>query len=183
MSTTTSFGWTSNPNHLINGNDGGINVSWDGGDSWIKCNSPSVGQFYAVEVDQADPYRIYGGLQDNGTWVGDHTHRESPAWHQTGHHGFTSLGGGDGMQIEVDSRDNEVVYTGYQFGWYMRTDRTTGERASLHPSHALGETPLRWNWQTPLSSASTNKTCSTWPPTRCTVRSTAETRLRREATT
>ncbi|MEC7693123.1 MAG: glycosyl hydrolase, partial [Bacteroidota bacterium] len=140
----------SNPNHLINGNDGGINVSWDGGDSWIKCNSPSVGQFYAVEVDQADPYRIYGGLQDNGTWVGDHTHRESPAWHQTGHHGFTSLGGGDGMQIEVDSRSNEVVYTGYQFGWYMRTDRTTGERTSLHPSHALGETPLRWNWQTPI---------------------------------
>ena len=140
----------SNPNHLINGNDGGINVSWDGGDSWIKCNSPSVGQFYAVEIDQADPYRIYGGLQDNGTWVGDHTHRESPAWHQTGHHGFTSLGGGDGMQIEVDSRSNEVVYTGYQFGWYMRTDRTTGERTSLHPSHALGETPLRWNWQTPI---------------------------------
>ena len=173
----------SNPNHLINGNDGGINVSWDGGDSWIKCNSPSVGQFYAVEIDQADPYRIYGGLQDNGTWVGDHTHRESPAWHQTGHHGFTSLGGGDGMQIEVDNRSNEVVYTGYQFGWYMRTDRTTGERTSLHPSHALGETPLRWNWQPPLSSASTNKTCSTWPPTRCIVRSTAETRLRREATT
>ena len=140
----------SNPNHLINGNDGGINVSWDGGDSWIKCNSPSVGQFYAVEIDQADPYRIYGGLQDNGTWVGDHTHRESPAWHQTGHHGFTSLGGGDGMQIEVDNRSNEVVYTGYQFGWYMRTDRTTGERTSLHPSHALGETPLRWNWQTPI---------------------------------
>ena len=140
----------SNPNHLINGNDGGINVSWDGGGSWVKCNSPSVGQFYAVEVDQADPYRIYGGLQDNGTWVGDHTHRESPAWHQTGHHGFTSLGGGDGMQIEVDSRSNEVVYTGYQFGWYMRTDRNTGERTSLHPSHALGETPLRWNWQTPI---------------------------------
>ena len=139
-----------NPNHLVNGNDGGINVSWDGGDSWIKCNSPSVGQFYAVEIDQADPYRIYCGLQDNGTWVGDHTHRESPAWHQTGHHGFTSLGGGDGMQIEVDSRSNEVVYTGYQFGWYMRTDRTTGERTSLHPSHALGETPLRWNWQTPI---------------------------------
>ena len=139
-----------NPNHLINGNDGGINVSWDGGANWIKCNSPSVGQFYAVEVDEANPYRIYGGLQDNGTWVGDNDHRESPAWHQTGHHGFTAIGGGDGMQIEVDCRNNDVVYTGSQFGWYMRTNRTTGDRTTLHPSHKLGETPLRWNWQTPI---------------------------------
>lgn len=139
-----------NSNHLINGNDGGINVSWDGGASWIKCNSPSVGQFYAVEVDDAEPYRIYGGLQDNGTWVGSHRHEEGPRWHQTGHHGFESLSGGDGMQIEVDTRDNEVVYTGYQFGWYMRTDRRTGETTDLHPKHALGETPLRWNWQTPI---------------------------------
>ena len=139
-----------NGNHVINGNDGGINVSWDGGASWIKCNTPSVGQFYAIEVDDADPYRIYGGLQDNGTWVGDNDHTESIGWHQTGHHGFESLGGGDGMQIEVDSRGNDVVYTGYQFGWYMRTDRKTGERTSLHPSHVLGETPLRWNWQTPI---------------------------------
>ena len=139
-----------NGNHLINGNDGGINVSWDGGQSWVKCNSPSVGQFYAIEVDNAEPYRIYGGLQDNGTWVGDNTHSESVGWHQSGHHGFESLGGGDGMQIEVDLRSNDVVYTGYQFGWYMRTDRATGESRSLHPSHELGETPLRWNWQTPI---------------------------------
>ena len=140
----------SNPNHLVNGNDGGINVSWDGGESWVKCNSPSVGQFYAVEVDEAQPYRIYGGLQDNGTWVGPHDHRESVAWHQSGHHGFESLGGGDGMQIEVDTRNNDVVYTGYQFGWYSRTERALGEEVGLHPSHELGETPLRWNWQTPI---------------------------------
>ena len=140
----------SNGNHLINGNDGGINVSWDGGDSWIKCNSPAVGQFYAIEVDNAEPYRIYGGLQDNGTWVGSSHHRESVRWHQSGSYGYEGLGGGDGMQIEVDARNNEVVYTGYQFGWYQRTNRGTGESVSLHPMHALGETPLRWNWQTPI---------------------------------
>ena len=72
-----------NPSHLINGNDGGLNVSWDGGESWVKCNSPSVGQFYAVAVDQQSPYNVYGGLQDNGTWVGPHTHRESKRWLQT----------------------------------------------------------------------------------------------------
>ena len=140
----------SNPNHLINGNDGGINISWDGGAHWVKCNTPSVGQFYAVEVDEADSYRVFGGLQDNGTWAGLHTHQESPRWKQSGHHGFESLSGGDGMQIEVDTRTNDIVYTGYQFGWYARLDETTGERTSLHPSHKLGETPLRWNWQTPI---------------------------------
>ena len=139
-----------NRNHLINGNDGGINVSWDGGENWVKCNTPSVGQFYAVEVDDSEPYRIFGGLQDNGTWMGASTHEESPQWHQTGHHGFTSLSGGDGMQIEVDTRTNDVIYTGYQFGWYMRLNEATGERTSLHPTHKLGETPLRWNWQTPI---------------------------------
>ena len=139
-----------NRNHLINGNDGGINVSWDGGANWVKCNTPSVGQFYAVEVDDSEPYRIFGGLQDNGTWMGASTHEESPQWHQTGHHGFTSLSGGDGMQIEVDTRTNDVIYTGYQFGWYMRLNEATGERTSLHPTHKLGETPLRWNWQTPI---------------------------------
>lgn len=139
-----------NPSHLMNGNDGGLNVSWDGGQSWVKCNSPSVGQFYAVAVDQQSPYNVYGGLQDNGTWVGPHTHRESKRWLQTGHHPYVSLGGGDGMQIAVDSRHPEVVYTGYQFGWYQRTNRTTGERTGLHPRHNLGDPPLRWNWQTPI---------------------------------
>lgn len=138
------------PNHLINGNDGGINISWDGGESWTKCNSPAVGQFYAVEVDDATPYRVYGGLQDNGTWVGPSTYTPSAGWQQSGHYPYTSLGGGDGMQIEVDRRTNEVVYTGSQFGWYTRTDQTSGDRHSLRPMHTLGETPLRWNWQTPI---------------------------------
>jgi photosystem II stability/assembly factor-like uncharacterized protein len=139
-----------NPRHVLNGNDGGMNVSWDGGESWIKCNSPSVGQFYAVEVDDAEPYNVYGGLQDNGTWKGPHTHKENPAWHQTGQHPYRGLGGGDGMQIEVDIRNADIVFTGYQFGWYRRTNLATGESTSLHPTHDLGETPLRWNWQTPI---------------------------------
>jgi len=138
------------PNHLINGNDGGINISWDGGGSWMKCNSPAVGQFYAVEVDDATPYRVYGGLQDNGTWVGPSTYTPSVGWHQSGHYPYTSIGGGDGMQIEVDTRTNDLLYTGSQFGWYTRTDQTSGDRQGLHPMHKLGETPLRWNWQTPI---------------------------------
>lgn len=139
-----------NPLHLINGNDGGINVTFDGGAHWTSCNSPAVGQFYAIAVDDAEPYRIYGGLQDNGTWRGPSTYSESPAWHQTGDYPYDRLNGGDGMRIEVDTRDNETVYTGYQFGWYSRSNKRTGDRARLHPKHTLGETPLRWNWQTPI---------------------------------
>ncbi|MBL6644871.1 MAG: glycosyl hydrolase [Flavobacteriales bacterium] len=136
--------------HMINGNDGGINVTFDGGEHWTSCNSPAVGQFYAIAVDDAKPYRIYGGLQDNGTWRGPSSYEESPRWHQTGNYPYDRLNGGDGMRIEVDTRDNETVYTGYQFGWYSRSNRKTGDRAGLHPEHTLGETPLRWNWQTPI---------------------------------
>ncbi|MAI23775.1 MAG: glycosyl hydrolase [Crocinitomicaceae bacterium] len=140
----------SNPDHLINGNDGGINISWDSGENWVKCNSPEVGQFYAVEVDNAEPYRIYGGLQDNGTWRGPSNYRDTPGWQQSGHYAWTSIGGGDGMQIEVDPRDPNVVFTGSQFGYYSRQDLNTDDYTGIHPQHDLGETPLRWNWQTPI---------------------------------
>ena len=131
---------------MLNGNDGGMNVSWDGGTSWIKCNSPSVGQFYAVEVDDAEPYNVYGGLQDNGTWKGPHTHKENPAWHQTGQHPYRGLGGGDGMQIEVDRRNADIVFTGYQFGWYRRTNLATGNPQACTP-------PTRWGDSAPVELA------------------------------
>lgn len=139
-----------NPDHLINGNDGGVNISWDRGENWVKCNSPEVGQFYAVEVDNAEPYRIYGGLQDNGTWRGPSNYRNTPGWHQSGHYAWTSIGGGDGMQIEVDPRDPDVVFSGSQFGYYSRQDLNADNYTGIHPQHKLGEKPLRWNWQTPI---------------------------------
>ena len=64
-----------NPNlegHVINGNDGGVNISYDAGEHWIKNNTPTVGQFYANNVDNQKPYHVYGGLQDNGVWKGPH---------------------------------------------------------------------------------------------------------------
>ncbi len=139
-----------NPDHLINGNDGGINISWDRGENWVKCNSPEVGQFYAVEVDNANPYRIYGGLQDNGTWRGPSNYINTPGWHQSGHYAWKAIGGGDGMQVEVDPRNPDVVFTGSQFGYYSRKNLNTGDYKGIHPKHALGEKPLRWNWQTPI---------------------------------
>ncbi|QNJ97324.1 WD40/YVTN/BNR-like repeat-containing protein [Constantimarinum furrinae] len=138
------------PGHLINGNDGGINISYDDGETWIKNNAPSVGQFYTVNVDYEEPYNVYGGLQDNGVWVGAHTYEAGNSWHQSGQYPYESIMGGDGMQVQIDSRNSDIVYTGFQFGNYFRLNRKTNETTYIQPKHELGESPYRFNWQTPI---------------------------------
>lgn len=138
------------PGHLINGNDGGVNITYDDGKTWFKANSPAVGQFYAVQVDDAKPYNVYGGLQDNGVWVGPSTYEANPGWQAVGDYPYDFLYGGDGMQVQVDTRTNDIVYTGLQFGFYSRLDRGQDRQTSVRPQHELGERPLRFNWQTPI---------------------------------
>ena len=142
-----------NPNrsgHLIAGNDGGLNISYDDGENWMKYNSTSVGQFYDINVDMNEPYNVYGGFQDNGVWMGPSDYESSLRWHSSGQYPWKSIYGGDGMQTEVDFRDNETVYTGSQFGNYARLNTTTGDRKRITPSHKLGERPYRWNWESPI---------------------------------
>jgi photosystem II stability/assembly factor-like uncharacterized protein len=149
-----------NPNktgHLILGNDGGINITYDDGKSWFKANSPAVSQFYTVAVDMAQPYNVYGGMQDNGVWVGPSTNKPNTNWHATGRYPFDWIMGGDGMQIAVDTSNNNAVYTGYQFGFYFRLDRDKNKSVSIKPVHKLGERPLRFNWQTPIHLSKHNK--------------------------
>ncbi len=136
--------------HLVIGNDGGVNISYDDGDTWIKCNTPAVGQFYYINVDNADPYNVYGGTQDNGVWKGSHQYREGTRWHSTGRYPYEGLIGGDGMQVQIDLRDNATIYTGFQFGNYFRINTSSGERSRITPIHELGQRPYRWNWQSPI---------------------------------
>jgi photosystem II stability/assembly factor-like uncharacterized protein len=138
------------PGHLILGNDGGINISYDDGDTWLKMNGLAVGQFYSVNLDMATPYHIYGGLQDNGVWHGPSTYQHTYDWHDSGQYPYKSIMGGDGMQVEIDTRDNNTVYTGFQFGNYFRINKATGQNKPITPRHELGETPYRWNWETPI---------------------------------
>ena len=138
------------PGHLIDGNDGGVNISYDDGKSWIKNNSPAVGQFYSVNVDRQKNYKVYGGLQDNGVWVGPHDYEASAGWQQLGKYPYESLLGGDGMQVQIDNRNSDIVYTGFQFGNYYRLNREAGTSKYIQPKHQLGESPYRFNWQTPI---------------------------------
>ncbi|MFM7813161.1 MAG: glycosyl hydrolase [Flavobacteriales bacterium] len=139
-----------NPRHLINGSDGGLQISYDDGENFINCNNIPVGQFYAIGIDDSKPYQVFGGLQDNGVWYGSSASMVDRSWYASGHHPFRELIGGDGMQVQVDHRDNATVYSGYQFGNYQRCDLKTGEAIPLVVKHQLGERPLRWNWQTPI---------------------------------
>ncbi|MDP5228915.1 MAG: glycosyl hydrolase [Cellulophaga sp.] len=143
--------------HLVNGNDGGVNISYDDGANWIKNNSPAVGQFYAINVDNEKPYNVYGGLQDNGVWKGSSNARENVSWHQSGDYPWKSIMGGDGMQIQIDRRNSNVVYTGYQFGNYYRLNLDKDAQKYIQPKHELGESPYRFNWQTPILLSSHNQ--------------------------
>ena len=138
------------PGHLVNGNDGGINITYDDGEHWMKNNSPKVGQFYAINIDHEKPYNVYGGLQDNGVWKGAHNNVEDSSWHQSGKNPWEMIMGGDGMQVQIDNRNSNIVYTGFQFGNYFRLNLREGSRKYIQPKHELGESPYRFNWQTPI---------------------------------
>ena len=143
--------------HLINGNDGGVNITYDDGAHWMKNNSTAVGQFYAINVDNQKPYNVYGGLQDNGVWKGAHNAVDNERWQSTGHNPWTSIMGGDGMKVQIDNRNSNIVYTGFQFGNYYRLNLETNERKAIQPKHTLGESPYRFNWQTPILLSSHNQ--------------------------
>ncbi|MEZ5045583.1 MAG: hypothetical protein R2831_01180 [Chitinophagaceae bacterium] len=139
-----------NDKHIIACNDGGLNISYDDGTIWYKANNPAVGQFYAIAVDNAKEYHIYGGLQDNGTWVGTKNALSQKSWHENGSDGYKEIGGGDGMQVQIDTRSNEQVFFGYQFGNYFSKNLITKKEYTIKPIHNIGEKPYRFNWQTPI---------------------------------
>ncbi|MDO6743237.1 glycosyl hydrolase [Tenacibaculum soleae] len=143
--------------HLIEGNDGGLNISYDDGESWIKLNNAALGQFYSVYADNQKKYNVYGGLQDNGVWFGPNNAKIDKRWHQTGQNPYKSIMGGDGMQVQVDDRNPNIVYTGYQFGNYYRIDLETEKQEYIQPKPKKGEKPYRFNWQTPIQLSKHNQ--------------------------
>ncbi|MEZ5290051.1 MAG: hypothetical protein R2745_03130 [Vicinamibacterales bacterium] len=137
-----------NTEHLLEGCDGGLYESWDGGRLWRHFANLSVTQFYNVEVDNAEPiYNIYGGTQDNST-LGGPSRSKGPDG-ATNNDWFI-VTGGDGFVARVDPSDPNIVYAESQYGGIVRLDRRTNERVNIRPVEGRGEAPLRFNWESPF---------------------------------
>jgi photosystem II stability/assembly factor-like uncharacterized protein len=134
-----------NTNIVIAGDDGGLWRSEDGGNRWKHQLNLPVSQFYHVSTDNADPYHVYGGLQDNSSWVGDSTYPGGVTNSR-----WENMYGGDGFWMFEDPSDANYLYAEAQGGEIGRVDRYTHETRDLHPWPNYGEGKLRFNWNTPI---------------------------------
>jgi photosystem II stability/assembly factor-like uncharacterized protein len=131
--------------NLICGDDGGIWYSQDGGNRWWKGDNLPISQFYHVATDNETPYRVYGGLQDNSSWVGDSSYPggiTNSRWE--------NMYGGDGFWTFPDPADPDYLYAEYQGGEIGRVNRKTLESRGIKPLAKYGESKLRYNWNTPI---------------------------------
>ncbi|HEX8686690.1 MAG TPA: hypothetical protein VF654_09310, partial [Pyrinomonadaceae bacterium] len=141
-----------NTDHLIVGDDGGLWYSYDGGNRWWKAQNLPVSQFYHVSTDMERPYRVYGGLQDNSSWVGDSQYPggiTNSRWE--------NMYGGDGFWMFPDPSDPDYIYAESQGGYIGRVNRKTHESRDIKPLPQYKEGKLRFNWNTPIHLSPTQK--------------------------
>jgi photosystem II stability/assembly factor-like uncharacterized protein/DNA-binding protein H-NS len=136
-----------NPGFMLDGNDGGVNITYDGGDTWRFIDNIPVGQFYHVTVDNDFPYNIYGGMQDNGTWQGPAYVLRSGGIRNSY---WEELFFGDGFDVSMDQSDSRYAYAMSQQGNVGRIDLETGTSRFVKPNHPEGE-DLRFNWNAPIN--------------------------------
>ncbi len=135
------------PKRLLLGTDGGAYQSFNGGQSWEHLNRMAAGEFYRINVDMSDPYRICGGLQDNLNWVGPSRTRSKEGILNTD---WINIGGGDGFYCVFDPENPHLVYTESQQGYMHRMDLRSGEVKQLRPEPAEGQPAFRFHWNSPL---------------------------------
>lgn len=140
----------SNTNIMYLGTDGGVYMSVDRGVTWQFNHGLPVGQFYHVAYDLKEPYNVYGGLQDNGSWMAP-----SAAPGGIGNANWDRVGGGDGFWTIADT-DGKTVYSEYQGGNMFRADMHTMKSEFIQPQKTAKEEKLRWNWNTPLTLGTKN---------------------------
>jgi photosystem II stability/assembly factor-like uncharacterized protein len=149
----------SNHDHLIIGNDGAVDVSWDQGETWESLRGWALGQPYHASVDMRRPYYVCTGLQDNGTWCGPSLVRDGPILSQD----WYGVGGGDGFYTAVDPTDPTMLFSESQNGNIRRVDLRAGESQRIRPFAPEEDDPetnivpapsvdleIRWNWNTPF---------------------------------
>ena len=131
--------------HMWLGYDHGLGITHDGGKTWYHPDNLPLAQMYAVGVDMSYPYRVAGGLQDNGSAMGPSTNRNGGPIKLED---WQNVGGGDGMYNVFDQKTNRFLYNESQFGPLVRTDLHTGERKSI--AYRNKNSKLRWNWNAPI---------------------------------
>ncbi len=134
-----------NTNQLYVGTDGGVYYSLDRGASWVFVQNLPVGQFYHVSTDHGDPYKIYGGLQDNGSWFGPSS---APGGIRNGD--WKPIYFGDGFWVQPDPNDPEIAFAESQGGNAGRVNIVTGKKVNIKPMEVGDQEKLRWNWCTPI---------------------------------
>src|SRR5688572_7590665 len=131
--------------HVVKLDDGGVGISYDRGQKFLYVQSLPVSQYYRVAVDNAQPYNIYGGLQDNGCWMGP-----SASWTTNGilNEHWTRLCGGDGFFVIPDPKDPSIVFSESQFLGLQRNDTRTFQTQTIRPGDPTGHIGGRRNWNT-----------------------------------
>jgi photosystem II stability/assembly factor-like uncharacterized protein len=136
------------PDHLILGNDGGLYVSYDGSRTWDFIDNLPIGQYYDITVDGRDPYWIYGGTQDNGTWG-----LPARTYSQLGitNADVVNIAYGDGFYTVADPQDPRTIYANSQSGRTYLVDLDTREEKGIRPVPMDAKETYRFNWSTPMS--------------------------------
>ena len=141
-----------NTNQMYVGTDGGVYYSLDRGATWVFVQSLPVGQFYHVRADNAEPYNVYGGLQDNGSWEGP-----SSAPGGISNAAWKAIYGGDGFWVQPDPNDPNIAYAESQGGEAGRVNIKTTKVVNIKPQEVGSQDKLRWNWNSPLVAGAKNK--------------------------
>lgn len=136
------------PNYMIDGNDGGLNITRDRGKTWHFAQNIPVGQFYHIAVDNDIPYNIYGGMQDNGSWAGP-----AYTWRVQGIRNsyWQEISFGDGFDVLPDPNNHRFGISASQEGSAVIYDRLTGNNEGIQPTHPEREEKLRFNWNAAMN--------------------------------
>ncbi|MEO0555635.1 MAG: hypothetical protein AAF149_20690 [Bacteroidota bacterium] len=136
------------PSFMIEGNDGGLNITRDRGKSWRFVENLPLAQFYHINVDMEYPYNVYGGMQDNGSWGGP-----AYVWKSQGIRNsyWQELSFGDGFDVIPDPDDSRYGYSMSQQGFVVRYDRETGHTRIVRPTHPNPDMRLRFNWNAAIA--------------------------------
>jgi photosystem II stability/assembly factor-like uncharacterized protein len=132
--------------HMLLGYDHGMGITYDGGKNWHHPDELPLAQLYSISVDNAVPYNVYGGLQDNGSKRGPSTKRSTRPGARIAFEDWQSTGGGDGMFNVIETVTNRFLYNESQFGAIQRIDLYTGEQKSIR----FADPALRYNWMAPI---------------------------------